>query len=349
MIKNHSNIIKILLLVFIFSACEDADDIVLKTSGVYIYHEGAFGSSNANIGNYEPETYAYNSSLYRGQNGSFIGDVLQNVLVDNGNDRIYGVLNGSNSIDLMTSNLKSEETLRFPELDKPRDIAVSGDLAFIANWGPYDQNFALTNSSVFVVNLVTNEIVDKIETQEYPEHLLIKDNKLIVSHASFDGSIRELTIIDVDNLRVEGSIEMPSGPQEVVEDENGDIWVVCTTGALIQLNTSLTSIASKIDLDNGVLGDIDSHENAIYFYSAGEISYINIADQSITATGIEVAMQTPYAFAVDPISGDFYLGDAKDFASEGLVIRYSSEGELLDTFESGIAPTQFSFNISRDR
>ena len=249
----------------------------------------------------------------------------------------------------MTSNLKSEAKISFPELDKPRDIAVVGNFAFIANWGPYNENYALTNSEVLVVNLNTNELVDRVETQEYPEHLFIKNNKLIVSHSSFDGSIKELSIINLDNMQLEESIEVPSGPQEIIEDENGNIWVICTSGSLVQLNASLSGISNQIDLDNAVLGDIDSHEDAIYFYSANEIFYLNISDNSITTTGIEVEMQTPYAFAVDPVSGDFYLGDALDFSSEGLVIRYDAEGELLDTFQSGIAPTHFSFNIERDR
>lgn len=347
--KNYLNFLKSIALLLIFTACEDTEDINLKTSGVYIYHEGAFGSNNATIGNYNPESYDYNASLYRGQNTSFIGDVQQNILVDNDNDRIYSVLNGSNSIDIMTSNLKSEAKINFPELDKPRDIAVVGNFAFIANWGPYNENFSLTNSEILVVNLNTNELVDRLETQEYPEHLFIKNNKLIVSHSSFDGSIKELSIINIDNLQIEESIEVPSGPQEIIEDENGNVWVVCTSGSLVQLNTSLTGISNQIDLDNAVLGDIDSHEDAIYFYSANEIFYLNISDYSITSTDISEEMRTPYAFAVDPVSGDFYLGDATDFASEGLVIRYSADGELLDTFESGIAPTQFSFNIARDR
>jgi DNA-binding beta-propeller fold protein YncE len=349
MTKNYSILINLILALFIFSSCQDAEDIKLKTAGVYVYHEGAFGSNNATIGNYDPESLDYNPSLYRGQNSSFIGDVQQNILVDNNNDRIYSVLNGSNSIDLMTSNLKSEGKISFPELDKPRDIAVLDDLAFIANWGPYNENFALTNSEIFIVDLSTNELVDRIETQEYPEHLFIKNNKLIVSHASFDGSISEISIINLDNLQIEETLEVPSGPQEIIEDDNGNVWVVCTSGNLLQLSASLTSIANQIELDDSVLGDIDSYEDAIYFYSDSEISFLNISDKSISSTGIEVEMQTPYAFAIDPVSGDFYLGDALDFSSEGLVIRYDAEGELLDTFESGIAPTQFSFNIERDR
>lgn len=347
--KNYSNLIKLVAFLFIFSACEDAEDINLKTSGVYIYHEGAFGSNNATIGNYNPDSYDYNPSLYRGQNGSFIGDVQQNILVDNNNDRIYSVLNASNSIEIMNSNLKSEGNIRFPDLDKPRDIAVNGNTAFIANWGPYGENFELIDSEIFVVDLATNEPVERISIQENPEHLHIKNNKLIVSHASYDGSISELSIINLDNLQIENTIDMPTGPQEIIEDENDNVWIICTSGSLVQLNASLTDIANQIELDDAALGDIDSHEDAIYFYSDSEISFLNISDNSITSTGIEVEMQTPYAFAVDPVSGDFYLGDATDFASEGLVFRYSADGELLDTFESGIAPTQFSFNIERDR
>ena len=346
--KNCSHLLKLIVFLFIFSACEDAEDINFKTAGVYIFHEGAFGSNNATVGNYDPETYEYNPSLYRGQNESFIGDVQQNILVDSDNDRIYSVLNGSNSIDIMTLNLKSEGNIRIPELDKPRDIAVEGGLGFIANWGPYDENFALVNSEIFVVDLSSNTLIERIETQEYPEYLFIKNNKLIVSHASFDGSISELSIINIDNLQVEQTISMPSGPQEIIEDANGSIWIVCTSGSLIELNLTLTAVENTINLENEVLGDIDVHEDKLYFYSNSEIFSFSISDNSITSTGIEVEMDAPYAFAVDPVSGDFYLGDALDYSSEGLVIRYSKDGELLDNFQSGIIPTQFSFNVEGD-
>ncbi|WKV10540.1 YncE family protein [Marivirga harenae] len=347
MTNNYSKLLALLTLVLFFSACNEPDEINLKTSGVYIYHEGAFGSNNATIGNYDPESYEYNPDLYSGQNGSKIGDVQQNILIENG--MIYSVLNGSNSIDIMGNNLKSESKIRIPELNKPRDIAVHGDIAFIANWGPYNENFALINSEILVIDLNTNELIDRIDTEEYPEHLLIKNNKLIVSHASFDGSISELSVINMDNLQIETIIEVPAGPQEFEEDDAGNIWVVCTSGSLLKLKASLNGIQDEIKLGNKVLGDIDAHEDLIYYYSENQISYLKISDNSTNNTGIEVQMETPYAFAVDPVTGDFYLGDATDYSSEGLVYRYSNEGELIDTFESGIIPTQFSFNIERER
>ncbi|WKK81642.2 YncE family protein [Marivirga arenosa] len=345
--QKHIYTLAIISLSLFLTACGDPEEVQLKTEGVYIYHEGGFGSNNATIGTYNPENYEYNPDLYRGQNGGFIGDVQQNILVDGNNDRIYSVLNGSNAIDLMTLNLKSEDKIRFAQLDKPRDIAVNGNLAFISNWGPYNENFTLTNSEIFVVDLNTNELIESIPVQEYPEHLYIQNNRLIVGHSNFDGSISEISIINIDNLEIENTIEMPAGPMEIIEDQNNNVWIVCTSGSIVKLSTSLSGIANQIDHENGILGDIDYFEGSIYFFSNDEIFSLNTSDNNVSSTGINVEMETPYAFAVDPASGDFYLGDALDYASEGLVLRYSFNGELEDTFQSGIIPTQFSFNVGR--
>lgn len=327
-----------------FSACENNADLELKTSGVYIYNEGAFGSSNATIGNYDPENKNYTSIAFRRQSSMSLGDVQQNATLHD--NKIYSVLNGSNDVKIMDANLDYETLIKFPEVDKPRDIAILEDRAFISNWGPYDENFALTSSEIFVVELETNTLINSIEIQEYPEHLLLKDNKLIVGHANFDGSISEVSIININNLEIEQSISVPTGPQEIIEDENGRIWIVCTSGSLIQLNTSLTGIDKQIDHETEILGDIDFFGGDIYFYSANEIFYVNTSNLSVTNTNISAELQTPYAFGIDPNSGDYYLGDALDYSSEGLVFRYSADGELIDSFTAGIIPTQFSFSIN---
>jgi len=342
--KNYPNFFKVLALIFLFAACKEKEELSLQTSGVYIYNEGAFGSNSATIGNYDPESKEYTPIAFRRQSNMSLGDVQQNAFIHN--NKIYSVLNGTNDIKIMDTNLDYETLIKFPELDKPRDIVISGNLAFISNWGPYNENFTLTSSEILVVELGTNQLVDRIECQEYPEHLFIKDNKLIVGHASFDGSISELSLVNINNLEIEQTIPVPTGPQEILEDDKGRIWVVCTSGSIIQLNTSITGIENQIDLDNGILGDIDIYEEDIYFYSNSEILSLSTSDYSVTNTKISVELQTPYAFGVDPVSGDFYLGDALDYSSEGIVQRYNNSGELLDSFTAGIIPTQFSFNVN---
>ena len=37
---------------------------------------------------------------------------------------------------------------------------------------------------------------------------------------------------------------------------------------------------------------------------------------------------------INPVNGDVYIADAIDYVQNGVVLRYSAEGELLDTLPS---------------
>lgn len=50
-----------------------------------------------------------------------------------------------------------------------------------------------------------------------------------------------------------------------------------------------------------------------------------------------------YGLDVDPTNGDLYIADAKDYVSNGSVLRYTSGGELIDEFEVGLLPSKFIF------
>ena len=48
-----------------------------------------------------------------------------------------------------------------------------------------------------------------------------------------------------------------------------------------------------------------------------------------------------YGLTVNPVNGDVYVADAIDYVQNGVVLRYSAEDELLDTFTVGIIPGAF--------
>ena len=50
-----------------------------------------------------------------------------------------------------------------------------------------------------------------------------------------------------------------------------------------------------------------------------------------------------YGLDVNPYNGDIYIADAKDYVSNGAVLRYDSTGKLLDEFEVGMLPSKFIF------
>ena len=44
---------------------------------------------------------------------------------------------------------------------------------------------------------------------------------------------------------------------------------------------------------------------------------------------------------LDPSNGDVYVADAIDYQQQGQILRYSQDGELLDSFYVGIIPGAF--------
>ena len=50
---------------------------------------------------------------------------------------------------------------------------------------------------------------------------------------------------------------------------------------------------------------------------------------------------TYYEVAVDPLTSEVYVADAIDYVQDGVILRYSPEGELLDEFYVGIIPGAF--------
>jgi hypothetical protein len=48
-----------------------------------------------------------------------------------------------------------------------------------------------------------------------------------------------------------------------------------------------------------------------------------------------------YGLTVDPTTGDVYVADAIDYQQQGMIYRYSAQGELLDEFYVGIIPGAF--------
>ena len=68
-----------------------------------------------------------------------------------------------------------------------------------------------------------------------------------------------------------------------------------------------------------------------------------IGDSELAADAIVEDVASLYGFGIDPNTGDIYTADAGNFASAGMISRYSMSGMLLDQFEVGIAPNGFVF------
>ena len=54
-----------------------------------------------------------------------------------------------------------------------------------------------------------------------------------------------------------------------------------------------------------------------------------------------------YSLTIDPLSGEIYVGDAIDYTQSGVVLRYSPDGQLLDSFDVGVNPGNFCWRAAQ--
>jgi len=338
----------------IFSACDteeepqpnddenQKDSTYLQTSGIIIFHEGGFGANNATIGKYEPEGQQYQPTVYRSTNGDFIGDVQQSAVFNEG--ILYSVLNGSNSIKIIDSvSMELNSTIEDELIDKPRDIAISGDKAYLSVWGPYNANFGLEESKVLEINLTSGAVTATIDTENGVGDLALLGNKLLVTR-NYYGAYNHLTIINTDDNSIEKDIELPLSPNEIIIDDSGEVWLICGAGALLNVDINNGTISNNIDLSGAIYADAALYDESIYYLQNNRVNSFNITSQEINEGFGVSEVKTPYGFGIDPVYGDIYLGDALDY-TEGEVSIYSLEGEELDRFTSGISPSQFAFEV----
>lgn len=353
-LRNYS-LLALLAMFLIFTACDEddvipdvddseeveSDSLVLKTVNVLIFHEGGFMANNATIGSYNPMNKRYNATSYRDVNGSFIGDVQQSVLLNNG--LFYSVLNGTNVVQVLDStSLTLSATIEDELIDKPRDLAIAGNTGYLSNWGPYGESFSLSDSKILTIDLNSNSVTGSIDTEEGLEDVEIVGNTLLAIR-NYYGDYQNLTFINLDNNEVITDIELPAGPQEILIDDSGIVWVVCSSGSLAKIDVENTSIAETVELEGPIFGDADIYGNAIYFLQNNEVKAYNLALGTIGSIGETEEILTPYGFAIDPINGDIYIADGVDYSDGGKVLIYSAEGELIHDFVSGILPSQFVF------
>ena len=45
-----------------------------------------------------------------------------------------------------------------------------------------------------------------------------------------------------------------------------------------------------------------------------------------------------YGLTVAPVSSEVYVGDAIDYQQQGIIYRYTSGGDLIDSFYVGVTP-----------
>ncbi|HLN71692.1 MAG: YncE family protein [Methylococcaceae bacterium] len=350
-----------ILLVALCACSESPVDTVFfdftARRGVYIVNQGNFMYGNSSLSFYNPETKKVINHVFQARNGAPIGDVAQSMTLWNGMGFI--VVNNSGKIYVIDSNT-AEYKGSITGLSSPRYIhIINAQKAYVTDL--YAQKITIFNPSTFEI---TGAIPVNNSLSEYSQHSTEKmvqyKNMVFTNCWSYDNKI---LVIDSETDQLVDSIEVFKQPNSLVLDKYNKLWVLTDGGfegspygyerpALIKIDAETREVERtfKFILGEHPLGlSLNSSKDSLFFINR-HIWKMAITDKKLPELPLITSSWSNvyggfYSMAIDPSNSEIYIGDAIDHAQDGLVYRYSPSGTLIDSFKTGITPSDFAFKL----
>lgn len=347
---NFKSLLIAAIAVLTISSCtkdEEYQELPPVRSGFYILNEGGFQSNNASLSYYNLENGSVVNNFFGQKNGRGLGDT--------GNDaQIYGskmyiVVNASNTVEVVDAkSVKSIKQLDFKNNGvgrQPRYIVFNKNKAFVSSY----------DGTVAVIDTTSLAIEKYITVGRNPEQMAIANNKIYVANSGgldYPNYDKTVSVIDLNTLTEIKKIEVTLNPGGVTASADGRVYVK-STGNYRDIKPALTIIDSKTDMVKSVKefsgsGMVINGDRA-YFLSGKGIKLYDMKGDSVLKTNLitdttKVAkITTPSGLTYDFVNKQFFVCDAKNYASNGEVLCFGADGMLKYKFTAGVIPTQIIF------
>lgn len=337
-----------------FQSCKKADPPVTSetptevdySNGVLISNEGAFGSSNGSISQYNPLNNSVTNNIFNSINNRPLGDVVQSVKRYNG--LAYICVNNSNKVEVVDGT-SFKEIATVTGVDQPRYMTANGNTGYISSWN--------NNGEIAILDLATNLISGTIQVGEGPEKMAIANNYLYVANSGGFGVDSTISVIDLTTNTLKTTITLTAyNPSTVIKGSDNNIWVLAKGRTLFDANWNVIGEdPSKLFKINSTTNTIESttnlfsndHPNSMDISPDGSTLYVGgsfgfKAIYSINTTTPKTPTtpfinEANYGFFVNSSNGNiFILQEAS--AANGKLLRYNASATKLGEYTVGIFP-----------
>ncbi len=324
----------------LFACSEDDAQNGFNEGSVLVLNEGNFLAGNGSIDAYDINNNQTQNGLYQANATIQVARKFQ--------DNIYVITNGPDRLDILNEEVSLQASIN-QGFDNPIDFAMVGDRGYVTNWGDINTAFSDDpDSYVAIVDLNTNQVIDSVMLEVRPQRIAAWNGQLYIAN---EGS-NTISVLDPQDLSME-EVMVEAGPSNLVVDPQGSLWVLCTSGTLVEINTDDLSVGTSIDsLTTAGFNEkmaLDSQSQLLYFLGGNNVSFtglttVYVAD--LVTTEVRPLIVTGFALygiGVHQESGDFYIGDSNAFQSTGTAFRFDAQGNQLEQFNTGIGPNGFIF------
>ncbi len=319
--------------------------------GLFIINEGCFQYGNATLSFYDPQNSNIENEVFLRANGMKLGDVAQSMTVRDGKGWI--VVNNSHvifAIDVDTF----KEIGRIENLTSPRCIHfVSDEKAYVTQ---------LWDNRIFIVDPRRYEVTGYIEVPDMDmetgstEQMVSIGRYVYCNCWSYQNRILK---IDTETDRVVDCLTVGIQPNSLVVDRNNKLWTITDGGydgspyghetpSLFRIDPETFSIEKEFRFRPGQSPselNVNGDGSRVYWIN-DDVWQMDVDAVRLPVSPLIRYRSTKYyGLTVDPLSGDVYVGDAIDYQQQGIIYRYTSSGEPIDSFYAGVSPGSFSWKL----
>lgn len=338
-----------------------------EIDGFYLLNEGNMGNNKSTLDYFDYKEGTYYKNIYAERNPTVVkelGDVGNDLLIYG--EKTYAVINCSHKVEVMNAN----DATRIAKIDIPncRYIVGNEGYVYVSSYvGPVQIDPTAPKGAVFKVDTLSMQVVGSVEVGYQPEEMTIVGNRLYVVNSggymppNYDNTI---SVIDLDKFTLCDVIQLDKTANfhRLDHDRMGRLWLSSRGNYFGDMNSNLYVVDPKgkqIIKDMGIpVSDMWVDGNYAYIISA-EWSYVTgkntvsyakidmqsmeILDRNIIKDGSDANIKIPYGIAVNPITKDFYVTDAKSYVVSGTLYCYGSDGVMKWKQTAGQIPAHFAF------
>ena len=313
---------------------------------LFVANEGTWNNGNGTLSVYDTMTGTVENDVFFRANGFKLGDTPQSMTLYDGT--LWITVNSSNII-FAVDPVTFKEKGRITGTLSPRYIHfVSDDKAYVTQ---------MSSGDILVVNPQTYSVTGKIETGAASTEQMVQCGSDVMVNCW--SSQKEILKIDTGRDEVTGRLEVGIQPAAIQLDKDGMLWVLndgsnawpdnpagSETPSLKVVDPETFTVERSFLFDegssiNGVM-TMNAAKDSLFFLNDG-VWAMSIYDQALPAEPlfkVDGAMAL-YDMTVSPENSEIYVSDALDYQQNGIVCRYSMDGELRGTFTAGINPGSF--------
>lgn len=335
--------------------------------GFYLLNEGNMGNNKSTLDYFDYTEGTYYKNIYAERNPTVVkelGDVGNDLLVYG--SKLYAVINCSHKVEVMNV----ADATRITKIDIPncRYAVGDGGYVYVSSYvAPVQIDPTAPKGAVFKVDTLSMEVVGSVEVGYQPEEMTVIGNRLYVANSGgyrapdYDNTI---SVIDLDEFRLADVIVLDKSANfhRLDHDGHGRLWLSSRGDYYGDINSNLYVIDPKgkqiiKDMqipvsDMWVDGDYAYIISAEWSYVTGmnTVSYakvdmrsMEVLDRNIIKDGTDENIKVPYGIAVNPVTKDFYVTDAKSYVVSGTLYCFGVDGVMKWKQTAGQIPAHFAF------